>query len=121
MLDAIVQVKEVFSRYGDRDSNFEWVPSVKDCGQGQHVCQLLSIVIEVTNIVSISNYSTKNIFLSKVWRMNDMLSKKFRDENEYMKPMLRKISSKFEKYWGEYNLFMEIAIVLDPRFKTIPI
>ncbi|KAG6627219.1 hypothetical protein CIPAW_15G111200 [Carya illinoinensis] len=47
------------------------------------------------------------------------LSKKSRDKNEYMKSMVRKISAKFDKYWGECNLLMSIAAVLDPRFKIV--
>lgn len=31
--------------------------------------------------------------------MNDILGKNFRDENDYMKSMVRKMSSKFERYW----------------------
>ncbi|KAG2694267.1 hypothetical protein I3760_08G134200 [Carya illinoinensis] len=72
----------------------------------------------VTNIVSGSDYPIANLFLSEVWRMKDILGKKSRDENEYMKSMVRKMSAKFDKYWGECNLLMSIAAVLDPRFKT---
>ncbi|KAG2667014.1 hypothetical protein I3760_15G092600 [Carya illinoinensis] len=76
-------------------------------GQVENVCQLLAIFNEVTNIV----YG--------IWRMKDILGKKSRDENEYMKSMVRKMSAKFDKYWGECNLLMSIAAVLDPRFKIV--
>ncbi|KAG2708411.1 hypothetical protein I3760_05G192200 [Carya illinoinensis] len=100
MLDAAIQFKEVFPRYSDRDRCFEWVPTVEEWGQVENVCQLLAIFNEVTNIVS-----------------GRHLGKKSRDENEYMKSMVRKMSAKFDKYWGECNLLMSIAAVLDPRFK----
>ncbi|KAG6661883.1 hypothetical protein CIPAW_03G205900 [Carya illinoinensis] len=119
MLDAAIQFKEVFPRYGDRDRCFEWVPTVEEWGQVENVCQLLAIFNEVTNIVSGSDYPTANLFLSEVWRMKDILGKKSRDENEYMKSMVRKMSAKFDKYWGECNLLMSIAAVLDPRFKMV--
>jgi hypothetical protein len=35
--------------------------------------------------------------------------------------MARKMNVKFEKYWGEVNLLMGIAAVLDPRYKITPI
>ncbi|KAF5472187.1 hypothetical protein F2P56_008924 [Juglans regia] len=111
--------KEVFPRYGDRDSSFEWVPTVEEWGQVENVCQLLVIFNEITNIVSGSDYPTTNLFLSEVWRMKDILGKKSRDENEYMKSMVRKMTAKFDKYWGECNLLMAIAAVLDPRFKMV--
>ncbi|KAF5455354.1 hypothetical protein F2P56_024943 [Juglans regia] len=119
MLDAAIQFKEVFPRYGDRDSSFEWVPTVEEWGQVENVCQLLAIFNEVTNIVFGSDYPTANLFLSEVWRMKDILGKKSRDENEYMKSMVRKMTAKFDKYWGECNLLMAIAAVLDPRFKMV--
>ncbi|KAG6657286.1 hypothetical protein CIPAW_04G079600 [Carya illinoinensis] len=50
----------------------------------------------VINIVSGSDYPTTNLFLSEVWRMKDILGKKSRDENEYMKSMVRKMSAKFK-------------------------
>ncbi|XP_042952157.1 zinc finger BED domain-containing protein RICESLEEPER 2-like [Carya illinoinensis] len=119
MLDSAIQFKEVFPRYGDRDRCFEWVPTVEEWGQVENVCQLLAIFNEVTNIVSGSDYPTTNLFLSEVWRMKDILGKKSRDENEYMKSMVRKMSAKFDKYWGECNLLMSIAAVLDPRLKMV--
>ncbi|XP_042944560.1 zinc finger BED domain-containing protein RICESLEEPER 2-like [Carya illinoinensis] len=119
MLDVAIQFKEVFPRYGDRDRCFEWIPTVEEWGQVENVCQLLAIFNEVTNIVSGSDYPTANLFLSEVWRMKDILGKKSRDENEYMKSMVRKMSAKFDKYWGDCNLLMSIAVVLDPRFKMV--
>lgn len=64
-----------------------------------------------------SDYPTTNLFLSDVWRIKEILDKKPRDENDYMKAMAVKMNIKFEKYWGECNLLMAIAAVLDPRFK----
>ncbi|XP_042988803.1 zinc finger BED domain-containing protein RICESLEEPER 1-like [Carya illinoinensis] len=99
MLDAAIQFKEVFPRYGDRDRCFEWVPTVEEWGQVENVCQLLAIFNEVTNIVSGSDYPTANLFLSEVWRMKDILGKKSRDENEYMKSMPSK--SELDNYLEE--------------------
>jgi hypothetical protein len=71
----------------------------------------------VTNIVSGSDYPTSNLFLSEVWGMKEVLHKKSMDKNEYMRSMTAKMLEKFDKYWGEYNLLMSIAAVLDPRYK----
>jgi hypothetical protein len=37
--------------------------------------------------------------------------------NEYIKAMASKMSNKFEKYWGNCNLLMALADVLDPRYR----
>jgi hypothetical protein len=42
---------------------------------------------------------------------------KCEDRNEYMRSMASKMMVKFDKYWGDTNLMMSIAIVLDPRYK----
>ncbi|XP_031281653.1 zinc finger BED domain-containing protein RICESLEEPER 2-like [Pistacia vera] len=39
------------------------------------------------------------------------------DENEFIRVMVKKMKEKFDKYWGECNLLMSIATVLDPRYK----
>ncbi|GLT55305.1 hypothetical protein SLA2020_284420 [Shorea laevis] len=39
------------------------------------------------------------------------------DKNEYMRSMTAKMLGKFDKYWGESNLLLFIAAVLDPRYK----
>jgi hypothetical protein len=81
------------------------------------VCQLLVVFNDVTNIISGSDYPTSNLFLPEVWRMKYVLAMKCGDENEYIRTMACKIIVKFLKYWGECNLLMSIAVVLDPRNK----
>ncbi|XP_042958204.1 zinc finger BED domain-containing protein RICESLEEPER 2-like [Carya illinoinensis] len=115
MLDAAIQFKKVFPRYGDRDRCFEWVPTIEEWGQVENICQLLAIFNEVTNIVSGSDYPTANLFLSEVWRMNDILGKKSRDENEYVKSMAAKnidhvstvLLELYNEYVHEYNSTLE--------------
>ena len=84
------------------------------CSLFKNSCLVFS---QVTNIVSRSDYPTSNLFLPQVWRMKDILKSKCRDLNEYIQSMARKMNVKFEKYWGEVNLLMGVAAVLDPRYK----
>ena len=81
------------------------------------MCKLLVVFIDVTNIVSGSNYPTSNLFLPDVWRMKYVMATKCGDENEYIKTMARKMNVKFLKYWGECNLLMSIVAMLDSRNK----
>ena len=49
--------------------------------------------------------------------MKEILAIKIVDRNEYIRSMIGKMSGKFDKYWGECNMLMSLAVVLDPRYK----
>jgi hypothetical protein len=117
MLSAALELREVFPRYEDRDQSFRCVPTVEDWVKVENVCHVLEVFNEVTKIISWSNYLTTNLFLLEVWRIKDVLGKKYRDENGNIRTILQKMNLKFEKYWGECNMLMDIGTVLDPRFK----
>jgi hypothetical protein len=117
MLAAALEFKGVFPMYSYIDSGFIWLPSDDDWDKVENVCQLLGVFNQVTNIVSGSDYPTANLFLPEVWRMKEVLATKCKDENEYIKAMTYKMSTKFQKYWGECNLLMSIAAVFDLRNK----
>ncbi|KAL0282710.1 UNVERIFIED_CONTAM: Zinc finger BED domain-containing protein RICESLEEPER 1 [Sesamum angustifolium] len=63
-----------------------------------------------------SDYPTSNLFLNEVSRVKVLLDKKAL-ENIFIRDMVAKMKSKFDKYWGDSNLLMSIAAVLDPRCK----
>ena len=46
-----------------------------------------------------------------------MLDKKSQCEVPWMNDMAKKMQKKFDKYWGDCNLLISIAVVLDPRNK----
>jgi hypothetical protein len=49
--------------------------------------------------------------------MKEVLTIKSTDRNEHIRSMATKMLDKFDKYWGDCNLLMAIAAVLDPRYK----
>ena len=49
--------------------------------------------------------------------MNEIMAIKAADRNEYIRSMTTKMSEKFDKYQGEYNMLMSLTAVLDPRYK----
>ncbi|XP_031249847.1 zinc finger BED domain-containing protein RICESLEEPER 2-like [Pistacia vera] len=75
----------------------------------------VSLTTDLRN--SRSEYPTSNIFLAELCKVKVLLDKHAKDENEFVKTMVRKMKGKFDKYWGECNLLMFIAAVLDPRCK----
>ncbi|KAG6633675.1 hypothetical protein CIPAW_12G065500 [Carya illinoinensis] len=100
MLAVALEFREVFPRYGDRDQGFNYVPSVEDWTKVENVCQILAVFNEVTNIISGTEYPTTNLFLPEVWRIKEVLNKKSLDLNDYIRAMVVKMNTKFDKYWG---------------------
>jgi len=49
--------------------------------------------------------------------IKEILADMCMDQDEYIKSMAHEMNAKFEKYWGECNLLMSIAAVLDLRCK----
>ncbi|XP_059428518.1 zinc finger BED domain-containing protein RICESLEEPER 2-like [Corylus avellana] len=117
MLDTAIKFKEVFPRYHRVEQAFQWVVTLEQWEMVGNVNQVLSVFNDVTNVVSGSEYPTANLYLPEVWRMKEVLMIKCDDRNEYMRSMASRMSDKFDKYWGDSNLFMSIAAVLDPRYK----
>ena len=81
------------------------------------MCNFLSVFEEVINVILGSEYPTVNIFLLEVWKIKEVLNEKSFDENDYISVMECKMKLKFDKYGGECNFVMAIAVVLDPQFK----
>lgn len=64
-----------------------------------------------------TEYPTSNLFLPELWQIKEILDEKSMSGSSYMMEMARKMKLKFDKYWGECNLLISIAAVLDPRNK----
>ncbi|KAL0286958.1 UNVERIFIED_CONTAM: putative AC transposase [Sesamum calycinum] len=64
-----------------------------------------------------SDYPTSNLFLNEVSGVKVLLDKKALENDIFIRDMVAQMKSKFDKYWGESNLLVSIAAVLDPRCK----
>ncbi|KAL4619862.1 hypothetical protein ACB092_06G111400 [Castanea dentata] len=117
MLAPALEFRRVFPRYKDKDAGYNWLHSNEDWDKTEDVCNFLSVFEEVTNVISGSEYPAANIFLPKIWKIKKVLNEKPLDKNDYISAMACKMKLKFDKYWGECNFVMAIAVVLDPQFK----
>ncbi|XP_012827648.1 PREDICTED: zinc finger BED domain-containing protein RICESLEEPER 2-like [Erythranthe guttata] len=117
MLAAAIKFKDVFPRFADRDLHFEGCPSEEDWKKAEKVCSVLEVFWTTTHIFSGSDYPTSNLFLNEVSRVKVVLDEKSLDSDAFIKDMTAKMKIKFDKYWGESNLLMSVAAVLDPRCK----
>ncbi|KAL0310440.1 UNVERIFIED_CONTAM: Zinc finger BED domain-containing protein RICESLEEPER 1 [Sesamum calycinum] len=88
MLAAAIKFKDVFPRFADRS--------------------YIMILVQVQKI------GQKR---KKYARVKVLLDKKALENDIFIRDMVAKMKSKFDKYWGDSNLLMSIAAVLDPRCK----
>ncbi|KAK8981787.1 hypothetical protein V6N11_049281 [Hibiscus sabdariffa] len=108
---------DVFSRYAQRDTSYKHLPSDEDWLRVEEVCSFLALFNEVTNIILGSEYPTSNLFLPELWSIKELLMQKTSNEELWMQKMVDKMQRKFDKYWGECNLLISVAAILDPRNK----
>ena len=57
------------------------------------------------------------MFLPELYNVKKLLDEKYNEEYGCMQSMVKKMKDKFDKYWGECNLLISMATVLDPRNK----
>ncbi|CAN1186923.1 Zinc finger BED domain-containing protein RICESLEEPER 3 [Linum perenne] len=117
MLAAALELKGVFPRYAERDSTYTWLPSDEDWVKVSNVCQFLEVFGYVTTSISGSSYPTSNIFLPELWSIKRLLKQTLESSITSMRTMAAKMLEKFDKYWGQCNLVVSFAAVLDPTNK----
>ncbi|KAG6520199.1 hypothetical protein ZIOFF_017237 [Zingiber officinale] len=76
--------------------------------------------ITVDNASS-SEYPTSNLFLQEVQKIKSALDIYAQHEDLFLKQLASKMKEKFDKYWGDCNLLMAIAAVLDPTKKMFAV
>ncbi|XP_061342930.1 zinc finger BED domain-containing protein RICESLEEPER 2-like [Gastrolobium bilobum] len=117
MLNIASRFKDFFREYKERDRHYNCLSSTEEWEKVDKVCHLLKVLSYDTNIISGSDYPTTNLYLPKVYMVKVVIDKAAEDSFDFMRGMTRFMKDKFDKYWGECNLLMAIANVLDPRCK----
>ncbi|PNX75711.1 HAT family dimerization domain-containing protein, partial [Trifolium pratense] len=103
--------------YKEREPHYDLAPSPEEWNKVEKVCKLLEVFNRATHVISGSEYPTANLYLSEVWKVKQILDNADEDADLFMREMANPMKIKFDKYWGECNLLMSIASVLDPRCK----
>ncbi|KAK2373563.1 zinc finger BED domain-containing protein DAYSLEEPER [Trifolium repens] len=117
MLSTALKFKIAFASYKEREPHYDFAPSLEEWNKVEKVCKLLEVFNCATHVISGSEYPTANLYLVEVWKVKVILDKADEDEDLFMREMASPMKVKFDKYWGECNLLMAIASVLDPRVK----
>ncbi|XP_061347979.1 zinc finger BED domain-containing protein DAYSLEEPER-like [Gastrolobium bilobum] len=117
MLNIASRFKDVFPEYKERDPHYNCLPSIEEWEKVDKVCHLLKKFSHATNIILGSDYPTASLYLPEVYMVKVVINKAAEDSSDFMRRMTRFMKEKFDKYWGECNLLMVIASILDPRCK----
>jgi Domain of unknown function (DUF4413) len=121
MLDVAIHYKSAFSDYATRDSNCEWVPDEVEWEKAEKVSKLLMIFSETTKIFSGTSYPTSNLFLVEIYNVKKAICDAYVADDGFTREMSMAMYVKFEKYWGEVNVLMAVASILDPRLNMVSI
>ncbi|XP_014619056.1 zinc finger BED domain-containing protein RICESLEEPER 2 [Glycine max] len=117
MLSTTLKFKTAFSTYSERDPHYTYAPLHEDWEKVQKVCTLLEVFNVATHVISGNEYPIANLCLAEVWRVKQVIDNALEDTTFFMREMAGSMRVKFDKYWGECNMLMSIASVLDPRCK----
>ncbi|XP_044481225.1 zinc finger BED domain-containing protein RICESLEEPER 1-like [Mangifera indica] len=117
MLVTALQFKEVFLRFMLVESSYIYCPTREEWERLEVVCDFLEIFDDITKLISGSQYTTANRYFQEVFRIKEVLREREFDEDYSISMMVRAMSEKFDKYWGEVNFLMAIASIMDPRIK----
>nr|GMD16131.1 zinc finger BED domain-containing protein RICESLEEPER 2-like [Ipomoea batatas] len=66
-------------------------------------------------------YLTSNLFLQEVQKIKSALDNHVDDQHDLIRDLVKRMKLKFDKYWGECNLFMAIGVAFDPTKKMLAI
>ncbi|KAK8936844.1 hypothetical protein KSP39_PZI012699 [Platanthera zijinensis] len=117
MLFTAVVLKNAFSMYSDMDDHFNTCPTQEEWEKVELVCEIWGVFNRTTNLISGSDYPTANLFLPEIYGIKIILDRQVSDDRAFVRDMILKMKLKFDKYWGDCNILMSIASVLDPRWK----
>ncbi|XP_027177626.1 zinc finger BED domain-containing protein RICESLEEPER 1-like [Coffea eugenioides] len=119
MLASALEFRDVFPRYRYIDPGFHYVPSEYEWMKVEEVCKFFGIFYEITNVISVTDYPTANLFLVDLYRIKELLNKKTLNFSDHIRFMAESMAQKCDKCWDESNVLMSLGAILDPRYKMV--
>ncbi|KAK8916019.1 hypothetical protein KSP39_PZI023387 [Platanthera zijinensis] len=125
MLETALKFQKSFERFEEKDPHYhlelrENMPGEADWKTARIFCKFLKTFYDVTNRLSGSLYVTSNSYFHDVINIQSTIKSWSTSHDHTLKNMAIKMNEKFYKYWGDLdrmNMFLLIAVVLDPCFK----
>ena len=119
MLDSALYYKKALTliHFQKVDANYVHCPSLDEWTRAEKISKFLKVFYEVTLAFSGTQYPTANLYFPNVLKIRLLLKNEMESSDRFMQRMAARMYEKFAKYWSEFNTFMAVAVVLDPRFK----
>jgi hypothetical protein len=83
----------------------------------RELCDRLKIFYDATELLSGTNYATTNLFFPKICGIYLSIEKCWTSFIPKVEEMSVLMKEKFRRYWLDVHVLMEVATILDPRYK----
>ena len=118
MLVRALKFRKAFVSFKLCDRSYKSLPSEDEWDRGEKISELLKPFSIITTYFSGVKYPTSNIYFLQVWKIQCVLRDYADCGDDGVEYMVKRMQSKFDKYWDEYSIILAMGAVLDPRIKT---
>jgi hypothetical protein len=118
MLSIALEYQTVFERLASKEKLCApFQPNKDDWDFAREICARLKMFYDATELLSSTHYVTANLFFPKICGIYLAIEKWRTSSIPKVEEMSALMKEKFNKYWTDVHGPMEVATVLDPRYK----
>jgi hypothetical protein len=118
ILSTTLEYQTIFERLASKEKFCDpFQPKKDDWCFAMELCGRLKIFYNATELLSRTNYVTANLFFPKICGIYLAIEKWRTSSIPKVEGMLVLMKVKFRKYWSDVHGLIEVATVLDPRYK----
>ena len=121
MLKRAIDAKKVVQMFCNVCPSIDFSLSDEEWATVEFVCRFLDPFNSITKLFSDSDYPTANLYFPFVLAIEKLLVLGHNHEVHSIRSMASVMLVKYEKYWSDYSTVLAIAMLLDPRYKTVVI